>query len=109
MDINLIIEKLLPVLAIALVVGSLISVSTEGIKKFLKLDFDGTVARVVTVAVTAFWSWALVIYFGKGTWSDFGMVFAMAFMGATGIYEVIMQRKGDSTVTETEITIEEDK
>jgi len=87
-DINTIINSMLPSIIIAVIVGSLITVSTEGIKNFLNVELNGNIARVVTVAIAAFWSWSLVMFYGNGTLQDCLMVFVMSFMGATGIYEI---------------------
>lgn len=94
-ELSEIITSILPIVLLAVLNSSLATVSVQGLKGFLKIELDGNKARAVTVAAAIFWSWATVIYFGGGTVIDATLVCSMTFLGATGIYEVLMQKKAD--------------
>lgn len=94
-ELSEIITSILPIVLLAILTSSLATVSVQGLKGFLKIELEGNKARAVTIAAAIFWSWATVIYFGGGTIIDAALVCTMTFLGATGIYEVIMQKKAD--------------
>lgn len=92
-NLNEVMEIMLPIVLVAIVTSSLTTVSIQGFKKFLNIEISGVYSRMLTVLIALFWSWALIIYFGKGTWSDFIMSFIMTMLGATGIYEVLNNKR----------------
>lgn len=94
-ELSEIITSILPVVLLAVLNSSLATVSVQGLKGFLKIELEGNKARAVTIGAAIFWSWVMVIYFGGGTVIDATLVCAMTFLGATGIYEVLMQKKAD--------------
>lgn len=93
-DIIEIIQNLLPVVLIAVLTSTLTTVSTQGVKNFFNVELKGNVARASTVVIAGVWTYILAIHYGGGTIVDFTLVLAMTFLGATGIYEVLMQNKG---------------
>ncbi len=94
MEVLQIIEKILPAVLLAVLTSALVTVSTQGVKNFFSVELKGNVARGATVVIAAVWSYILAIHYGQGTWTDFAMNLTMTFLGATGIYEVLMQNKG---------------
>ena len=88
-----IVEDLLPIIIIAVLTSTLTTVSTQGVKNFFNVELKGNVARVTTVAITIVWSYILTVHYGGGTITDFILVVIMTFLGATGIYEVLMQKQ----------------
>lgn len=91
-DIVEIIQSLLPVVIIAVLTSTLTTVSTQGVKNFFNVELKGNVARVTTVVIAGVWTYILAVHYGGGTIVDFTLVLAMTFLGATGIYEVLMQK-----------------
>lgn len=92
-DIVEIIQNLLPVVLVAVTNSALTTVSIQGVKNFFSVELKGNVARASTIVIAAIWSYILVIHYGGGTVIDFTLVLTMTFLGATGIYEVLMQNK----------------
>lgn len=93
-DLIEIIQNLLPVVLVAVLTSTLTTVSTQGVKNFFNVELKGNVARVSTVIIAAVWSYILTVHYGGGTYVDFALVLIMTFLGATGIYEVLIQEKG---------------
>lgn len=94
-ELSEIITSILPVVLLAVLNSSLATVSVQGLKGFMKMELEGNKARFATIGAAIFWAWATVIYFGGGTVVDATLVCAMTFLGATGIYEVLMQKNSD--------------
>lgn len=92
-DILEIIKDLLPVVIVAVTNATLTTVSTQGIKKFFDVELKGDIARGTTIIVASLWCFILVIHYGGGTVIDFLLVLIMTFLGATGIYEVLVKKQ----------------
>lgn len=88
-----IIQDLMPILAVAITTSALTTISVQGFKNFFMVEIKGLWAQISTVIIVIIWSYILVVYYGEGTWTDFVLNIIMTFLGATGIYEVIMQNK----------------
>lgn len=93
-DLSEIIQNILPIVLIAIVTSSLTTVSVQGFKNFLNIEIKGNYSRVLTLVIAVFWSWTLIVYFGKGAYQDFVMALIMTLLGATGIYEVLLKKEG---------------
>ncbi|MDQ0359695.1 hypothetical protein [Breznakia pachnodae] len=88
-----IIQNLFPIVIMAVLTSTLTTVSTQGVKNFFNVELKGNVARLATVVITIVWSYILTVHYGGGTITDFILVVIMTFLGATGIYEVLMQKQ----------------
>lgn len=88
-----IVHNLLPVIIMAVLTSTLTTVSTQGVKNFFNVELKGNIARLATVVITIVWSYILTVHYGGGTITDFILVVIMTFLGATGIYEVLMQKQ----------------
>lgn len=95
-NITEIINDLLPAIIVAIVTSGVTTVSIQGFKNFFKVELKGPAAQISTVVIAAVWSYILVIHYGQGSLVDFALNLTMTFLGATGIYEVLMQNKGDN-------------
>lgn len=93
MEITIVIHNLLPVVIMAVLASTLTTVSTQGVKNFFNVELKGNIARLATVIITIVWSYILTVYYGGGTLTDFALVVIMTFLGATGIYEVLMKKQ----------------
>ena len=65
------IEVILPVLlkfaSVSVIVGSLTSLSTQGVKAMLNMEVSGNFARIITVLMAMFYSVLTVFYNANGT------------------------------------------
>lgn len=88
-------QDLIPIVTMAICTSALTTISVQGFKNYFITELKGIHAQISTIVIAIIWSYILVVHYGFGTWADFMLNLIMTFLGATGIYEVLMQKSRD--------------
>lgn len=89
MDITVITKGWLPLLAVAVLISGMMTVGIEGLKGYFP-NLSPIGVRILTFIVGAYFTYVSIIVLGDGSIKEVIVVYPLIFMGATGLYELVV-------------------